>query len=466
MTGERRMQVRDLHPAILIPRTVDRPMPQPVLSHPSEPDPDIAGAGVEALERALALAPFYRRWRPFDPGPDATVDARFAALPALAKRDLRAHMPKGFVPTDRNLRAGMESGEVELVSTSGTTEDRSSVVWHQPWWDRSEQSAASLHSGLDQVVRRLPREAVLTTPLCGGTVCHVGALSQEDRTLGRLLFLNQQADPTRWTAAEMDRMLNELARFQPELLEADPAYLAILSRHAAEQGVTPHQPRFITLTYEFPSRAHLRQIRRAFPAVSVLSSYGSTETGHVFVECEAGFFHQNTSCCRVDFQPVRPEVGDPRIGRILITQIGNSWLSLLRFDVGDLVRTADRPCPCGRAQGLTLESIEGRTRDATFATDRRLVTVGALDRAIGALPGLLSYRLEQSAPNEYTFSFVAEPGAEAAVAGGASAPLLRLYGAGARIAVQREAVIGAEQSGKFRLARALYAWETEEIFDL
>ena len=87
----------------------------------------------------------------------------------------------------------------------------------------------------------------------------------EERTLGRLLFLNQKPDPTHWTTGAMDRIIDELNQFQPQLLEADPAYLAVLCRHAADCGTPIHQPRFITLTYEFPSRVHIRQIRRAFP---------------------------------------------------------------------------------------------------------------------------------------------------------------------------------------------------------
>ena len=50
----------------------------------------------EALNRALNLATAYAGWRRFDPGPSANVDARYAAMPALTKRELRRDFPAGF----------------------------------------------------------------------------------------------------------------------------------------------------------------------------------------------------------------------------------------------------------------------------------------------------------------------------------------------------------------------------------
>ena len=122
-----------------------------------------------------------------------------------------------------------------------------------------------------------------------------------------------------------------------------------------------HSPAVIILTYENPSILHHRQIRRAFDA-PVASSYGSTETAYVFMECEAGRLHQVTETCHVDFLPFAPEHGGPDVGRILVTTFDNPWRSLVRFDVGDVVRlNGPAPCPCGRDEGLTLASIEGRT---------------------------------------------------------------------------------------------------------
>ena len=417
------------------------------------------------LNRALDGVPFYRGWRALDPGREAPVDRRYAALPVVTKRDLRAHMPHGFVPQDRDLKAGLAAGEVELVSTSGTTEDRAAIVWHQPWWDASEHAAAALHAGLDRVINGAQREAVLTTPLCAGTVCHVGDLPLVERTLGRLLFLNQTPDPNHWTPADMDRMLGELTGFRPELLEADPAYLAALARHAAERRAAIYQPRFVSLTYEFPSRVHYRQFRRVFDGTPILSSYGSTETGHVFTECEHGRFHQNAGYCRVDFQPFRAGRGDPRVGRLLVTLLRNPWVSLVRFDVGDLARLAEESCPCGRTAGLTLAAIEGRTRDLTFAPDGRAVTVGRLDAALGGLDGLLGYQIEQTDRAAYLFRYVPEPAAAAAVAQAARARLQVLYGREADIDVRRETAITAEQSGKFRLALTAFRWDPATLFD-
>lgn len=420
-------------------------------------------ASAAALEQSLAEVPFYQRWKSFDPGGNVPVEQRYAALPILTKRDIRAYMPKGFVPGTRNFKAGMESGEIELVMTSGTTEDRSSIVWYQPWWDASELAAATLHTGLDKVINGRQKEAVLTTPLCAGTVCHIGDLPIEERTLGRLLFLNQQPDPARWTARDMDRMIDELDSFKPDLLEADPAYLAILCRYAMTHDVTLYQPHFISLTYEYPSRMHYRQIRKAFPNIPVLSSYGSTETGHLLTECEHGRFHQNTRFCRLDFQPLAPRHGNALIGRVLVTTLGNPWVSLIRFDIGDLVRLESGRCPCGRSAGLTVSRVLGRVRDMTFTTAGRAVPVDELDRIAGESDAVTAYQLEQTGPRDFVFHTVVAPGQTVPVTDLVTA-LQSLYGADARITHRPESSIPTEPSGKFRLARTIFPWDADSLF--
>ncbi|OGO22300.1 MAG: hypothetical protein A2Z28_01880, partial [Chloroflexi bacterium RBG_16_51_9] len=331
------------------------------------------------LEQALANVPFYERWRGQDPGPATPFAERMAALPVLTKRDLRAYVPRGFIHEKCGYKEGFASGEVEMVSTSGTTEERVSIVWNQGWWDRSEREASRLHPVLDRIYSSAHREVILTSPLCGSNLCHVGEVPMPERTLDNLLFLNQALDPTSWDNQTIRRMADEMSLFKPAVLEADPAYLAILSRACLLAGYPLYQPECITLSYEFPSRMHYRQIRRAFPGVPVISSYGSTETGHVFTQCQYGTFHQNTATCHVDIQPLHAGRGDTSVGRILVTTLDNPWSVLLRFDVGDLARLRqESPCPCGRSEGLAIESIEGRTRDITFDTEGRVVTVKRL----------------------------------------------------------------------------------------
>ncbi len=438
--------------------------PRPVAERGGVRGPfDDSGRLTEALEQALANVSFYERWRAHDPGGDYPIEMRYAALPHLTKRDIRAHMPKGFIPQGRDFKAGLESGEIELVTTSGTTEDRSSVVWYQPWWDASEQAAAKLHTGLDQVINGHQREAVLTTPLCAGTVCHMGELSVEERTLGRLLFLNQQVDPARWSARDMDRMIHELEVFKPQLIEADPAFLAILCRYAAENKRSIFNPEFITLTYEFPSSLHYRQIRRVFPDIPVLSSYGSTETGHLLIECEHGRFHQNSAYCHLDFQPLEMAQGDFEVGRLLVTTLGNPWVSLLRFDIGDLVQLETAACPCGRTAGLTVAHVLGRVRDLTFTGTGRAVTVNELDRIVGQTDTLVTYQLEQAGRNEYLFHYVAADGYSVPVSA-ILAGLKSLYGSAAMITMRPESAIPCEPSGKFRLARTTFPWNPDDVF--
>lgn len=419
----------------------------------------------ELLETGLASLPAYAAWRAQDPGPGWPLAERFAALPVLDKAGIRAHFPHGFVPPGRDLAGALASGELTYVQTSGTTEDRVTNFWHQASWDEAERSSWRMNAHAARLGLGGHREAILTSPYCAGVPGEGRLVPQAQRRQERFLFLNETPDPTQWTPAQCERMLAELAEFAPRTLEANPAFLAELARYAADQGRPVFQPELIVLTFEYSSQLYLRQIRRAFTG-PMCSSYGSTETGYVFMECEAGRLHQNLECAWVDFQPFRPEHGGPRLGRLLITPLANPWCIFLRFDVGDLASLADGPCPCGRHQGLTLAALEGRMRNLTFRADSgAAVTQHAVDLALAAVPGLRQYRVEQSAPDAYRLYLAAAPGAAPArLAAAAQAALREVYGAPARIATELHSALSPQvPPGKYRLVKPTYSVDFEAV---
>ncbi|MCX5752925.1 MAG: hypothetical protein NTW97_04665, partial [Candidatus Krumholzibacteria bacterium] len=273
---------------------------------------------LRALDEALGSTKAYEAWRAYDPGQSRDAFSRLAALPALTKADLRVHGPQGFVPGGRNIDAGLAAREIELVKTSGSTGDRVVNVWYQPWWDASEAASWRLNSHTRTASVGEHPEAILTSPWCTGFPCEDEYLAMHQRTLGRFLYLSERSDPSMWCGKLMDRMIAELNAFKPVILEANPSFLATLSRHVVRRALGVHSPAVIILTYENPSILHHRQIRRAFDA-PVASSYGATETAYVFMECEAGCLHQVTESCHVDFLPFSPEHGGPNVGRILVT---------------------------------------------------------------------------------------------------------------------------------------------------
>jgi phenylacetate-CoA ligase len=287
----------------------------------------------------------------------------------------------------------------------------------------------------------------------------------EQRTLGRFLFLSEHSDPSSWSSELMDRMVEELNAFEPVVLEANPSFLARLSRHIVSRRLHLHSPALIVLTYENPSVLHRRQICRVFDA-PIASSYGATEAGYVFMECEAGRLHQVTATCHVDFLPFSPEHGGPDVGRILVTIFGNPWRSLVRFDIGDVVRLdGHTPCPCGRREGLTLMSVEGRTLNLTLTPEGRAVTQGTVDRALGSVAGLLEYQILQTAFSSYHLRFVAVEAAMQRVANEARDALRTVYGPTAVITTDLVEAIAPDPPGKYCLSKKLEPVDPDGLLD-
>jgi phenylacetate-CoA ligase len=415
-----------------------------------------------ALEQALGDVAAYRTWRAFDPGSGVSVDARYRALPALTKPLMNLHAPAAFAAPGLDLAQGLRAGEIELVSTSGTTEDRIQNVWYQPWWDASERASWELNAHARRAATGDHREAILVNPLNVGIASEV-PLALEQRRLGRFLYLNERVDLLSWPDGHLDRILDELALFRPAVLEANPSYLSRLCRYALRTGRRPFQPALITLTYEFPSLLHRRHIQAVFEA-PIMSSYGSTEAGYVFSECEHGCMHQSTEACRVDFLPLAAEHASPSVGVLLITTFENPWRALLRFDAGDLGRLATGPCRCGRTDGLTLSAIEGRTINLTRTPAGALVTQAEVDRCLAEVPGLEEYQLHQRDERSYALQVVTR-GDATAVQRRAGAALRERYGPGAEVTVSLATALAPEPSGKFRLVRAAFPMDARSLVE-
>ncbi len=404
----------------------------------------------EMLDIALNRTPMYQAWRSLDPGASFPIDERYAALPALTKQDIRAHFPYGVVPQGLDLDAALARNEVSYVKTSGTADESLTNIWNQDWWNASERASWSLNTHAANVCTGSHCEAILASALSVGPHSKGPSVSREDRILRNYLFLNEYGSVVEWPDGHEQRILSELEAYAPSALEANPSLLARISRWAWRKGKAVFQPRLITLTYEFPSALQLRDIRRVFSS-PIASSYGSTETGYVFMECEHGRLHQNSEFCRVDLAPIKGL--ENNMGRILVTTFGNRWFPLLRFEIGDIARVSLDPCPCGRNFGMTLASIEGRLLSLFLATQNKPVTHGQLDQAIASVEGIDEYRINQDSPKQVRLRLVVEEGPPVRkILEDAREAVHIVLGEGIDITVEAVGALSPEPSGKFLLA--------------
>ncbi|HEX7600572.1 MAG TPA: hypothetical protein VF316_03160, partial [Polyangiaceae bacterium] len=150
-----------------------------------------ASRATAELERGLHDVPAYAAWRELDPGRAAGVDARYVALPPTTKERMRTYAPRGFVPATADLDAALARGDAELVRTSGTTGPPVTLVWSQAWWDASERASWQLNADVSAVANGSQREAILASPRCVGPGERERPRPVRERTLGRLLFLNE-----------------------------------------------------------------------------------------------------------------------------------------------------------------------------------------------------------------------------------------------------------------------------------
>lgn len=416
-------------------------------------DPEHAAHASAAISYAYDRIPFYAKKRPAPRDLRAPLGEVLRDVPLLWKHQVRTALPREWVTEGRDVKAELASGDIEFVETSGSTAERTRILWDKGWWLRQEERGMRTNAAVNRAMKNTARyrEAILTTPVCGLGACHAGELTFEERIDEHRLFLNSRADPTFWTPDEMTRMEGDLARHATVGLESDPTYLATLARHAVAGGRTLAVQDFVTLTYAMTSAAHLRAIRRAVTA-EVFQLYGASEVGVLFMQGEDGLLHHCPETTHVELLPLKVATpGAKDVALVVVTTMDRNVQPLVRFVVGDLAQVA-RGAPSLFTDVAPLVSMEGRLQDAIVRPDGALVTAAAVNRALAPLTTIAFYQANQTSVTEVVVDVVPEPHAAASHLDDVSAALVPLL-AGMNVTARTVTGIAAESSGKFRIVR-------------
>jgi phenylacetate-CoA ligase len=435
--------------------------------HPTRPskDSEHEARAESALRRAIAEIPFYLKRAGPPLGARLSFAETLAKTPLLFKHQVRAALPKQWVPVGRDVKAELASGDLELVETSGSTDDRTRILWDKGWWLRQEERGMCTNSVVSRAIdgaHGAYREAILTTPACGLGVCHTGDLAFEERLDDRYLFLNMRPDPAFWKPEDMTRMIDEIERHHTVGLESDPVYLSTVARHATRTGREIDVRGFVTMTYSMTSAAHLRSVRRVI-RVPLLQLYGASEVGVLFMEGDDERLHHCPWTTHVELLFSKsPTPGARGVALVVVTTMDRIAQPLVRFVVGDLVQV-DRQAPSRFTTVPPLVSMEGRVQDAVLRPDGGLVTAGAIDRALAPLDGIAQYQVNQRKPDRVEVDVVAEKEARASLLTDTRASLTLLL-SGLDVSVRTVTAIHAEPSGKYRLVRRHFPLDLGPFF--
>ena len=224
--------------------------------------------------------------------------------------------------------------------------------------------------------------------------------------IDRTLYLNSGD----LTEQNMLRFHESLKSFRPATILAYARSLALVARYFKQQGLDVYQPKGIITSAETLSDEDRALIEEVFGA-KVFNRYGCREVSVIASECEHhDGMHTMAECLIVEIVNAQGEPCAPgEVGSVVVTDLFNYAMPLIRYRVGDMAALKAGQCPCGRGLPM-LERVEGRVTDFLVGNDGRLVSgvyVGTY--LIGKCPNLGQIQVLQERPGELFFKVTKQP---------------------------------------------------------
>jgi phenylacetate-CoA ligase len=398
------------------------------------------------LRHAHERCPFYRqRFEQVGLHPnDLRCLEDLRKLPILEKRDIQEQaadmVARGWPEGD--LIRNQTGGSTGTPITFSLSRDRkcsraAATLRHNRWagWNVGDRAAVIWGAPRDRPAntwRARFRNAVLREPLW--------------------------LDTAALTEASLQTFYRELHRSRPRIIQAYARSAVLFARYLADKRLRPPQPAAIVTSAEVLEPKDRELLESVF-GCPVFNRYGCREFSVIASECPAhSGLHVMAEGLFVEIDTPSGPSAPGQVGSILVTDLLNLAMPMIRYRIGDMGSWARQPCHCGRHLPL-LEEVAGRVTDFLVGSDGQLVSgVFLATYVVAQRPSLGQVQIHQSRAGHVVYRLRPGPGFDPHADSDYLREATREHlGVSATADVEPVAELPAEPSGKFLFSRSSVA---------
>lgn len=291
----------------------------------------------------------------------------FGRIPVLTKSELRE---KG----DSLLSSAFQASDLRRSATGGTT---ASPTAYYIDWPANDRRWAATH----EFDRRIGYErGQKIAYLWGATQDFENQPSWKQRLQNTVAVRSKYLPSSPLDPVRMAEYFHILKKWRPAFLQAYPTALAIFADYLLSNDLELEIPA-ISVTAEPLSPSQREVISRVF-GCQPFNWYGAREAGRIATECKHhDGLHINAYGLHVEIEGAGG-YHNSDIGSIVITDLWNAGMPIIRYEIGDLGSLTDEPCACGSQLPRIVELV-GRTTDVFFnSRGQRIPGVAFTNRVV------------------------------------------------------------------------------------
>ncbi len=340
------------------------------------------------LDYSFQFVPYYQnQWKSI--GIESIKDIKsyddFSKLPVLTKEDVSLHYShllssQPGIKKIHKSTGGSTGKPFHFEYNSESDESRQAVMWRGYGWINAGLGVKSLY-------------------IWGADIGEVSVLKKFKTSLYHRYYNRRMMSSFIMRQDNMHDYVKEINQYRPDAIVAYVNPLFQLAKFILEKKINVYSPDTIVTGAEALHEFQREIIEKAFNC-QVYNTYGCREFMSIAVECsEKKKLHINSDHLLVETIDDDGKSVFGASGDLLITDLSNFGMPLIRYLNGDRAVLSDERCSCGNPLPL-MEKIEGRKLDIIKTPLGGKIPGEFFPHLFKEFPGIDKFQVKQKIINE------------------------------------------------------------------